>query len=120
VSKLESQADTLSGRIEIITKNLSGLPDRLLSTEQINLGRRMAKTVASLIEELTELHRRARNAAAFAEKAKKAVARLKREDSWTGGIAETLTGLGTKGVAIYGAVNFIYACATAGKALIAI
>ncbi|GGC38690.1 hypothetical protein GCM10011504_16390 [Siccirubricoccus deserti] len=120
VSKLESQADALSGRIEIITKNLSGLPDRMLSTEQINLGRRMGKTVATLMEELAELCRRARNAAAFSERAKKAVAKLKREDSWTGGLAERLTGLGTKGVAVYGAVNFIYACATAGKALIAI
>jgi hypothetical protein len=119
VSKLESQADALSGRIEIITRNLSGLPDRLLSTEQINLGRRMGKTVATLMEELNELFRRAKNAAAFSEKAKKAAAKLKREDSWTGGLAETLTGLGAKGVAIYGAVNFIYACANAGKTLIA-
>jgi hypothetical protein len=92
----------------------------MLSTEQINLGRRMGKTVAKLMEELAELYRRAKNASAFAERAKKAVARLKREDSWTGGLAETLTDLGAKGVAIYGAVNFIYACATAGKALIAL
>jgi len=118
ISKLETEADNLSGRIEVITRNLSTLPDRLLTTEQINLSRRMNKQLTTMMDDLADLARKVRAASAFFEKVKKAVAALKSKDSWTAGLSETLTGMGAKGIALYSAANFIYQCANAGKALI--
>jgi hypothetical protein len=118
ISKLETQADDLSGRIEIITRNLTTLPDRLLTTEQINLGRRMSKQITTMMTDLADLARKVKAASAFLGRVRKAVAALKSKDSWTAGLTETLTGMGSKGVALYAAANFIYQCANAGKALI--
>lgn len=119
VSKLESKADELSGKIEKISKNLSGLPDRMLSTSQINLNRRMSQTVTKLFAEIAELHARTKRCARFAAAAMKAVKKLKAEDSWIG-TTETAGGLGTKGVAIYALANFCFACADNGKQLLSL
>ncbi|HLY57244.1 MAG TPA: hypothetical protein VKS60_16895 [Stellaceae bacterium] len=118
VSELESEADKLSGRLEIMTKNLSDLPNRLLSTEQINLNRRMDKALKQMFEQIADLYKRARAADAFAARARKAVATLKQNDSWTAGTAEKLASWGTKGVALGALVNFVAECANHGKALI--
>jgi hypothetical protein len=118
-SKLESKADELSGKIERITKSLTGLPDRMLATEQINLNRRTNKTVTKLFEEISELHKKTKQCARFAAAAMKAVKKLKAEDSWLG-TTETAGGVGTKGVAIYALANFCLACADHGKQLISL
>ena len=118
VAKLETQADVISGRLELITKNLTTLPTRMLETSQINLARRMQKAIEGLFAELAALNKQVKEYSAFVTKAKEAIQKLKREDSWSAGLTESLMGMGTKGVAIYGACNFIYACAEAGKQLI--
>ena len=118
-SKLESKADELSGKIERITKSLTGLPDRMLATEQINLNRRMNKTVTRVFDEIAELHKKTKQCARFAAAAMKAVKKLKAEDSWLGTV-ETAGGVGTKGVAIYALANFCLACADHGKQLISL
>ena len=119
VSKLDTKADELSGIIQTVTKNLSGLPDRMLSTEQINLGRRMNKTVTGMMTELADLHGKAKRCARFAEAAMKAVKKLKAEDSWIGN-TETAGGVGSKGVALYALANFCFACAEHGKQLVSL
>jgi len=118
-SKLEGKADELSGKIEQITKNLSGVPDRMLSTEQINLNRRMNKTVTKLFEDIGLLHKQTKQCAKFAAGAMKAVKTLKAKDSWLG-TTETAGGVGSKGVAIYALANFCLACADHGKQLISL
>jgi hypothetical protein len=118
-SKLEGKADELSGKIEHITKNLSGLPDRMLATEQINLNRRMNKTVTKLFEDIGALHKQTKQCAKFAAGAMKAVKTLKAKDSWLG-TTETAGGVGSKGVAIYALANFCLACADHGKQLISL
>lgn len=118
-SKLEGKADELSGKIERITKSLTGLPDRMLATEQINLNRRMDKTVTKLFDEIGDLHKKTKQCARFAAAAMKAVKKLKAEDSWLG-TTETAGGVGTKGVAIYALANFCLACADHGKQLISL
>jgi hypothetical protein len=119
VSKLDDKADELSGVIQAVTKNLSGLPDRMLSTEQINLGRRMSKTVTSMMTEIADLHAKTKRCARFADASMKAVKKLKAEDSWIGN-TETAGGLGSKGVALYALANFCFACAENGKQLMSL
>jgi hypothetical protein len=116
-SKLESKADELLGKIGRITKSLTGLPDCMLATEQINLNRRVNKTVTKLFEKISELHRQTKRCVRFAAAAMKAVKKLKAEDSWLG-TTETAGGVGTKGVAIYALANFCLACADHGNQLI--
>jgi hypothetical protein len=119
VSKLESKADELSGKIDKITKSLSGLPDRFLSTSQINLNRRMNQTVTKMFTEIADLHAKTKRCARFAAAAMKTVKKLKAEDSWIG-TTETAGGLGTKGIAIYALANFCLACADNGKQLLSL
>jgi hypothetical protein len=109
-------ADELSGKIEQITKNLSGVPDRMLSTEQINLNRRMNETVTKLFEDIGLLHKQTKQCAKFAAGAVKT---LKAKDSWLG-TTETAGGVGTKGAAIYALANCCLACADHGKQLISL
>jgi hypothetical protein len=68
--------------------------------------------------EITALHQQAQRAAAFGDRALKAVAKLKSEDSWGLDPAEISGKYGARGVAIYAAANFIFECAKQGKALI--
>lgn len=119
VGKLEGKANDMSGRIELITRNLNKSPDRLLSTEQINLERRMGKTVSQMMNAIAELHQTTKAGAKFANEALASVKELKSKDTWTGKI-EAGGGVGSKGVAIYGAANFCLACADKGKQLIAL
>ena len=119
VSKLETKADELSGKIEKITASLSGLPDRFLSTSQINLNRRMKQTVTKMFTEIADLHAKTKRCARFAAAAMKTVKKLKAEDSWIG-TTETAGGLGTKGIAIYALANFCLACADNGKQLLSL
>jgi phage shock protein A len=119
ISKLEASVDELSGKIEKITKNLTGLPDRMLGTEQINLNRRMNKTVKSLFDDIAEMHKNTKKCTRFSDAAMKAVKKLKAEDSWIG-TTETGGSVGSKGVAIYALANFCLACADNGKQLLSL
>lgn len=116
ISKMEGAENTLSGKIEVISKNLTGLPDRLLDTVQINLNRRAGKAVQDLFKELQELHQRVKRCIKFAENVMKAIKKLKDEDSWAAKF-EAAGGMTTKGVAVVALVNFIVACADHGKTL---
>lgn len=118
IYSMEKEANKISGKLEIITKNLQGIPNRFLTTEQINLERRTSKTVTKLFEELADLHRRAQAATAFAERSRAAIDKLKKEDTWTAGITATSAGWGSKGVALFALANFIHECAKQGKSLI--
>jgi hypothetical protein len=117
ISKLESSENTLSGKIGVISKNLTTMPDRFLDTVQINLNRRAGKTLASLMKELQELHATVKKCIKFAEAAAKAVKKLKDEDSWAAAV-ESAGGLTTKGVAILALVNFVIECADHGMTIV--
>ena len=116
ISKLESAEDTLSGKIDVISKNLSTMPDRLLDTVQINLNRRAGKTLASMFKELEELHANVKKCIRFAEAATKAVKKLKDADTWAA-VTETAGGLTTKAIAVFALVNFIVECADHGMTI---
>ena len=119
LSKLETKSDELSGTIETITRNLGGLPDRMLSTSEINLQRRMAKRVTAMATDIGELHKRVLQGRGFARDADAAVKKLKSKDTWTGTI-EAGGGAGSKGVALYAAANFCVECAKHGKTLLSL
>jgi hypothetical protein len=117
VSKLESQENTLSGKIGVISKNLTTMPDRFLDTVQINLNRRAGKTLANLLKELQDLHTSVKRCIKFCEAATKAVKKLKDADSWAG-VTETAGGLTSKGVAIFALINFVVECADHGMTIL--
>jgi hypothetical protein len=117
ISKMESSENTLSGKIEVISKNLTSLPNRFLDTVQINLSRRAGKTVESLLKELQELHAKVKKCIKFAENVMKAIKKLKDEDSWVAKL-EAAGGLTGKGVAILALVNFMVECADHGKTIV--
>ena len=119
VSKLETKADELSGTIETITKHLGGLPDRMLSTEQINLNRRMKQTVTKMFTEIADLNTKNKACARFAKASTKAVATLRAKDSWAAA-TETAGGLGTKGVAIVALAKFCVQAAGAAKQVMSV
>ena len=118
ISKLESSADQLSGKLDAIVKGLSGLPDKELSTEQRNVCKEMQKFVEDIFAELHTLTVRVRNANAFVTRVRKAVAELKRNDSWTGGLGEEIGTWGPRGAALLALGNFVMECANHGKGLI--
>ena len=117
ISKMESSENTLSGRIEIITKNLNSLPDRFLDTVQINLNRRAGKAIADLMKQAQELHAQVKRCIRFSEAAAKAVKKLKDTDSWAAGFAEA-GGLSTKAIAVFALVNFVVECAKHGTTIV--
>lgn len=119
ISKLEGKTDELSGRIDKITSNLNGSPDRMLTTSQINLQRRMKKTLDTLFTEIGAMHLENNGAIEFAKAAQTAVDKLNAEDTWTGKITKA-GGVGSKGTAIYAASNFCVECAMKGKQLISL
>lgn len=118
VSKLDTEADKLVGKLNAIVKGLSGLPDKEMTAAQKKVADQMGKTLDTLFTDIEDLNRKAQKCAAFGERSQKAVQKLRKEDSWTAELAEALGGTGTKAVAIYGLVNFIVECADHGKALI--
>ena len=108
---------TLSGKIGVISKNLTSMPDRFLDTVQINLNRRAGKTLANLLKELQDLHTSVKRCIKFCEAATKAVKKLKDADSWAG-VTETAGGLTSKGVAVFALINFIVECADHGTSIL--
>jgi hypothetical protein len=116
-SKLESKADELSGKLEVITKNLDKQPDRMLSTEQINLNRRMKQTVTKAFNEIVELNAQTKKCVRFGEASKKAVATLKAKDSWAA-VTEKAGGVSTKAVALVALGRFCIDLAGLGKQLV--
>lgn len=117
ISKMESHENTLSGKIDVISKNLTKMPDRFLDTVQINLNRRAGKMLANLMKELEGLHRSVKNCIKFCEAATKAVKKLKDDDTWAAA-TETAGGLTSKGVAIFALINFIVECADHGMTIL--
>lgn len=117
LSKLEAETDKMSGKIEVITKNLGKTPDRLLSTSQINLDRRMGKKVTEMMKDIAELHQKKVIGVKFANSSLASIKELKTKDTWTGQMGDTCT-YGTRGVAAFAAANFMWALSHAGKQLI--
>ena len=117
ISKLEWSENNLSGKIGVMSKNLSSMPDRFLDTAQINLNRRAGKIVADLFKQMQELHATIKKCIKFSEAAAKAVKKLKDDDSWATGFA-TAGGVGTKAVAIFALVNFVVECADHGMTIV--
>ena len=119
ISKLETQADQLSGRLNKILKELHGLPDKELTAAQRKVCAEMTKGVDDLIAQITDLTVKSTNAGAFAARVEKAVKELEGHDEWGGTLAGQVVGVGSKGAAISGLTNFITACANHGVTLIA-
>jgi len=117
VSKLDSEADGLVGQLNTARKQLSGVPDAMLSAEQRAAGKKMAAAIDDLFTAITRLHKKAQACAGFGEGVLEAVKTLRKEDAWAP-YAESGAGGGAKAVAIYGLANFMFACAEHGHALI--
>jgi hypothetical protein len=120
VSKLEDQADDLVGKVNQAIKQLGSAPEKIMTAEQKKVAATMDEKLKEMMGQVTDLHRKSQNCAAFGERALKAAQKLRKEDSWTAGLAEKGGNLGSKGVALYAVANFIFECASHGKALIPI
>ena len=114
ISKLESKADDLAGRVEKVTKNLSKIPQGDTAPKQRKLEQDMNKLVIQLFDEIRLLHLRIVKFAEYAVNARKSVEKLLAEDSWVVGKTESLANNSARGVAIFGLCNFIVACAKDG------
>jgi hypothetical protein len=117
VSQLDAEADSLVGQLNAARKQLSGVPDGMLSAEQRAAGKKLAGAIEQLFAAVTKLHGRVQICASFGENTLEAVRKLRKEDSWAP-CAETIAAGGSKAVAIYGLANFMFACAEHGHALI--
>jgi hypothetical protein len=117
-SQLESKADDLVGLLNKATANMSKLPEKDMTPELKKLAAAMDAKFQKTFAEITELHQQAQRAGAFGDRALKAVQKLKSEDSWGLDPSEIAGKYGARGLAIYGAANFIFQCAKHGKSLI--
>jgi hypothetical protein len=117
ISRLDNEADGLVGRLNDARKQLSGVPDGMLSPGQRTAGKKMAGAIDDLFTAITGLHKKAQVYAAFGENVLAAVKKLRKEDLWAPS-AEKAAGGGTKAMAIYGLANFMFACAEHGHSLI--
>ncbi|HTU27100.1 MAG TPA: hypothetical protein VMF30_16960 [Pirellulales bacterium] len=117
ISRLDSDADGLVSQLNAARKQLSGVPDGMLSPGQRAAGKKMAAAIDDLFAAITGLHKKAQVYAAFGENVLEAVKKLRKEDSWAT-FTEKVAGGGPKAVAIYGLANFVFACAAHGHSLI--
>jgi methyl-accepting chemotaxis protein len=120
VSKLEHQADELTGEMNKAVKLMSKLPDMDLTPELKKLVKEMEQNFDKLFDEISDLHRRSQNAARFGERALDAAHKLRKEDSWGPLDPERTLSLGKKGAAAYSVANFICQCCLDGKGLLAL
>lgn len=120
VSKLEDKADKLVGQLNKIVSTMSKLPVKQMNEAMKKEADKLQETVEKLFTEITDLHRKAQNCAKFGKRALMAARKLRVEDLWTGGLTAEVTGMGTKGVAIYALANFALQCAKNGTTLLAL
>jgi hypothetical protein len=118
VSQLEGRADDLVGLLNKTVGSLSKLPEKDMTPKLRDLAADMDKSFQKAFTEINDLHRQAQNGAKFGERTLKAVERLQKEDRWLLDPTEFSGKYGVRALALYSAVNFIYECASAGKALI--
>lgn len=118
VSKLEAQADKLVGQLNAATKLMSGLPEKGMTPALRKQAKSMDDTFTKLFTEITDLHKKSQNCAHFGERCLKQVEKLRNEDSWSSGGAETTVGIGAKGAALFALANFGYECAKQGATLL--
>jgi hypothetical protein len=118
VSKLETQADKLVGQLNAAVKMMDGLPEKDMTAALRKQAKSMEDTFTKLFAEITDLHKKSQNCAHFGERSLKAVEKLRKEDSWSGGAAETTVGIGAKGAALFALANFSYECAKQGATLL--
>jgi hypothetical protein len=118
VSKLETAADNAVGGMNKAVKLLSSLPDKAMNDAQRAEARKMATVIQEFFEKITALHKEAQAYGDLGDKALASVKKLLSADSWSAGLTSSAAGIGTKATAAYAAANFIFQCASAGKALI--
>lgn len=119
VSKLEDQADKLVGQLNAVTKQMSSLPEKKMTDALRKDADKMDEAFQKLFTEVADLHKKSQKCAHFGERSLKTVEKLRKEDSWSSGAAETATGMGTKGAALFALANFGYECAKHGATLLA-
>ncbi len=119
VSKLEDKANKLTGQLNIAINLMSKLPEKQMTPAMKADADKMQKAFEKTFEEITDLHRKSTNCAKFGDRALKAAQKLRKEDSWTAAAAADVTGMGSKGIAIYALANFVTECAKHGTSLLA-
>lgn len=120
VSKLENRADLLTGQLHATIKLMSKLPEKQMSEALKKDAEKLQATFEKIFEDITDLHLKSQRCAKFGERALAAVQKLRVEDLWTGGAAAEATGAGSKGVALYAAVNFAVEVAKHGTTLLSL
>lgn len=120
VSNLEQAADNAVGALNKALKQLKGLPVKSMTPAQLAEAKKMEVAIEDFFTKISTLHKDAQRYGDFGDRALAAAKKLKSADSWSAGLTADVSGLGTKGTALYAAANFIYQCANAGKSLIPI
>jgi hypothetical protein len=120
VSKLEAKADTLSGQLNKAIALMSKLPESQMTPAIKADVAKMQKGFEDMFAAITDIHGKSQNAARFGQRVLLAAQKLRKEDSWTATAAADVTGLGTKGVALYALANFLTECAKHGTTLLAL
>jgi hypothetical protein len=118
VSKLENQADDITGEMNKAIKLMGKLPDKDMTPELRKIAKEMDDGFSKLFGEIENLHKRSQNAAKFGERCLKSAQKLRKEDSWGPIDPEKSLDMGKYGVAAYSVANFIYQCCMHGKSLI--
>ena len=120
VSKLENQADDITGEMNKAIKLMAKLPEKDMTPELKKIAKEMDDGFSKLFGEIETLHKRSQNAAKFGERCLKSAQKLRKEDSWDPIDPEKSLDMGKYGVAAYSVANFIYQCCMHGKSLISL
>jgi hypothetical protein len=118
VSKLENQADDITGELNKAMKLMSKLPEKEMTPELKKLAKQMDDNFSKLFDEISNLHRRSQRAGQFGERCLKAAQKLRKEDSWGPIDPEKSLDMGKYGVVAASVANFIFQCCMEGKSLI--
>jgi methyl-accepting chemotaxis protein len=118
ISKLEKEADKLSGQLEAALKKVESMARlRKADSRAEKVCASAEKGIHEMIEQMVALNTKIKNANEFAKRARKAVNELKAKDTWTGTLTSKLVDSGSQGAALVGLGNFLLECADHGTSL---
>ena len=119
VSKIEDSADKTVGALNKVLKQVPSLPEKVMTAAQKEAAKNLNAAIEKYFSEISAMHKKAQEYGDFGDKCLAATKRLKSEDTWVAG-SSTCANCSVRGVALYGAANFVFQCALAGKSLIPI
>jgi hypothetical protein len=118
-SKVEEQANGLTGKLNACTDAIAALPSKTPKAMQPDIDK-LDKTFTTLFTSISAMHQQAISYAKFGDLVQKEVQKLRKEDSWTGVLATDATNLGSRAVTLYGAANFALEAAKHGTTLLSL